>query len=758
MNNELLYNAVLAGISGSTQNLRQGFSKAADYTGYADRATVLAVAVDALVAPAAITQSEAQLMGQIVSGIDLHRCFIGGTPVYSSIAADIVTMWTEFRTRISSTASLALVLEFDTIAALRLSMVNFPLVYVRRYAGVGSEGGGGWFELMSGDVTADNGVTYFVNAAGGRYFRTAAKGKTVLNVRWGGALVDDAANDVAAIQAVLNVAGRGSSVLIEGGIARINTHLTLPDYVSIEGNEGSGIRLTIHAENGIQPGNHCRISRLTILGDGGGGGVDFTKQTGILVTNAEGVNIDSCTISGWESAGIRTANCRDYRITNNLLYANPYLAFPDSGDILLYSAGGIGGRRSIISGNFCFSNNSQGIYISALGADEDLVVDSNVCVTLDPVTCVDGGTWTEIANGGIRRHAILAQYGSSVGSTPRCIISNNLCRNTQWTGVYCPSAAHGVVIITGNICSRNGFFNGELCGGIWVRQSGGEIITGNFVDEYQGNLAGLAPGAISIEGGVPVSTVPTILANNTIRNSLGHGLSISGNCPRKVKVSGNVFEGTAGHDIDLTGSATAGTGGHEITGNTFTRANTAYSCIQLIACTNVLGIHVRNNFFYGVDNVTNVATNAGIDTANSTLATLHISNNLFETFRHGIYFANYLAGRNPSIDITRNIFSNCFNACNLSATDNNGTVPITDCIFNNCTNKSIGSLGGNAGYPCTKEGDRLIIETVNASPPFGTWAVGDRTHYTAPVSGGYIGSVCTAAGAPGTWKGFGLIA
>ena len=43
-------------------------------------------------------------------------------------------------------------------------------------------------------------------------------------------------------------------------------------------------------------------------------------------------------------------------------------------------------------------------------------------------------------------------------------------------------------------------------------------------------------------------------------------------------------------------------------------------------------------------------------------------------------------------------------------------------------------------------------------PTSGTWVAGTKVHYTQPVSGGYIGSVCTASGTPGTWKSYGLIA
>lgn len=42
-------------------------------------------------------------------------------------------------------------------------------------------------------------------------------------------------------------------------------------------------------------------------------------------------------------------------------------------------------------------------------------------------------------------------------------------------------------------------------------------------------------------------------------------------------------------------------------------------------------------------------------------------------------------------------------------------------------------------------------------PTTGTWEVGDEVRVYNPVSGGYIGYVCTTAGTPGTWKAFGAI-
>lgn len=47
----------------------------------------------------------------------------------------------------------------------------------------------------------------------------------------------------------------------------------------------------------------------------------------------------------------------------------------------------------------------------------------------------------------------------------------------------------------------------------------------------------------------------------------------------------------------------------------------------------------------------------------------------------------------------------------------------------------------------------------SAAPSSGSWLVGEKVWNTVPAGGGatYVGWVCTTAGSPGTWKGFGLI-
>lgn len=49
------------------------------------------------------------------------------------------------------------------------------------------------------------------------------------------------------------------------------------------------------------------------------------------------------------------------------------------------------------------------------------------------------------------------------------------------------------------------------------------------------------------------------------------------------------------------------------------------------------------------------------------------------------------------------------------------------------------------------------VFAASAAPTLGNWLRGDIVYDTAPSAGGFVGYVCVASGAPGTWKTFGAI-
>lgn len=93
MNNPSLFNAVLAGFSGSVQNIRLGISQPPDYAYFAGRAQALATVVDALIAPRAASVPEARLLSSIVAGLERDRFLATGVNL-ATVGADVVALWT----------------------------------------------------------------------------------------------------------------------------------------------------------------------------------------------------------------------------------------------------------------------------------------------------------------------------------------------------------------------------------------------------------------------------------------------------------------------------------------------------------------------------------------------------------------------------------------------------------------------------------------------------------------------------------------
>jgi hypothetical protein len=158
MNNALIYNAVLSGVAGATQNLRHGQSGTAVYDEFGARAAILALAVDALIPAESISESEAQLMGQITSGLDLNRCFIGVSPDYGSIAADIVALWAEMKGRLLPSSSNGYIV-VDTYNELySLTGTDFTSAYIRGTKSIGDGGQGLFLNEPVGSYVEDHGT------------------------------------------------------------------------------------------------------------------------------------------------------------------------------------------------------------------------------------------------------------------------------------------------------------------------------------------------------------------------------------------------------------------------------------------------------------------------------------------------------------------------------------------------------------------------------------------------------------------------
>ena len=561
------------------------------------------------------------------------------------------------------------------------------------------------------------------------------------------------ANTVAISAALIHAGTKKCSVYVPGEAAayQVNDEFTVPDGVTVFGDGyGSFIQQTALNKGGFILGNNSTVRDLRIkVADG-----DNTAFVNCVYANS----VNNPTIKdNWlepgdlGGCGVHVRKCNQTVIKGNRIYGGKWSSgasfAASAADILFYSAGA--SERHIIEGNFCLSNNSQGIFIDALGYEGDIIVSNNICVTLDPTTCTETGTWSLAASGGVRRHGILVGYNSSNVNGQRCVIDGNICRNTKWTGIYKQGSSAGPVIISNNVCDLNGYeTTNSLSGGIYISQAGFEEVTGNSISRFQNTIQGT--GAITVNS-PSVPSAPTAIRGNKIKASANVGIALTTFCAG-VEVAGNTLSDNVGADIFyIATSGNAGVGGHRIIDNTIMRpTGSTSSGIYLDLQSSTKYTTVANNRVIGGDNTTANQFNAGIHYRQAS-EYVRIQNNEISNFYYGVYCSAYFTGgRMATVIIEGNTIESTNTGFALSSTTGNNTVPVVNSKFINVTNKTSAPIGSAVARIVQRLGDRLQWETT-AAPTTGSWAIGDRSANSTPAVGQPKGWVCTVAGAPGTW-------
>ena len=618
----------------------------------------------------------------------------------------------------------------------------------------------GYGILPGTSATSTDQMTYNEGSTGAVDRILTSRLQDRVSVKDFGAVGNGVTDDTAAIQAALN---SGSVYFPEtSNYYLISDTLTMIDGTTVEGDGyKSLIRQTVAGKNVFVAGNDCVVRNVRIKMVNGNN-VDFTKQNAVYIDGKKNVTVQDnwLELATLAICGVQVRGAAaNITVKGNIIYGGLWtqVSGPDASaaDILFYNSAA--STRIVIDGNYCLSNNSQGIYVDALGNNAEAVITNNVCVTLDPTTCTQGGTWSEAASGGVRRHGIVLGYNNTLIDGPRSVVSNNLCRNTRLTGIYLQGTSSGR-LCSNNVCTNNGYdASSSLSGGIFVIQGGNEIIEGNMILDFR-NSAVNGVGGITVNAPSPPSA-PSIVRNNFISGSASAGIMLATQCAL-MEVSGNTLVGNTLSDIYAASTAAlANVAGHHIVGNRiFRTSGTDVPGIQLDPQSSTLVMRVEDNRVRGNDNTTVDNLNAGIY-ARGSLARYVFNRNTVENFYHGLFSAAYQT-TNRNAQIEGNSFVSCSVGISIGANTGNVTVPVVDNRFVGMLSSEVAAaLGGAlAARICTREGTRLVAQTYSAAPTNGDWTIGDRAMFTTPVAGGNIGAVCVTAGTPGTWKTYGAIA
>lgn len=363
----------------------------------------------------------------------------------------------------------------------------------------------------------------------------------------------------------------GGIVFIPDMTITVSQQVSVPSDVTIQGN-GSFSRIVSTSSTApvfrVAAGaRNVGFKNLSIEG-ANQASTSPNQNVGIYFENGvENIWVESCTVIRTGGSAILFDNISDTAITRNVTIRDCYLAenlLPSTNwnlfcDISLY------GRRFEdirITGNTCLSGNDTGISI----VTDSLTLTNKILRNV------------YIANNRCenhRRHGIILAYGALPSEGIFAI--NNICRNNGWMGIYHapnPAADSDKLIISGNVCSLNGFStegSSSIRGGIVLSGSRNATISNNVCEDNRGSQAA----GIRFEGEEIIITgnicrnndydglhawageigadKVTIVSNRAIDNS-GVGVNLEGKNIKKVSrsvVSNNVCLGNGSYGINL---------------------------------------------------------------------------------------------------------------------------------------------------------------------------------------------------------------
>lgn len=263
------------------------------------------------------------------------------------------------------------------------------------------------------------------------------------------------------------------------------------------------------------------------------------------------------------------------------------------------------------------------------------------------------------------------------------------------------------------------------------------LISGNEIE----NVINGAPG-INVSGNTTTTVYDSfIVQNNIIKNTGGSGIIVQ-------SIVGLIYT-----DIIISGNELSTIGNRGIEMHYCSRALVIDNILKSISSLGMWFVNCSGHFTIS-RNILYTVGSFGIygDTGDSGLSVIASNNQIFASTKYGIYFDSVdtlTLSHNISDSIVNSSGSVGYYVANVS-----NAVIIGNQTINSTTGIQITSVNPIIEQNNSWNGSQFYG---TAAPTTGTWKVGDKVWQTVPVAAGYTGFVCTTAGTPGTWKGFGLI-
>jgi hypothetical protein len=413
--------------------------------------------------------------------------------------------------------------------------------------------------------------------------------------------------------------------------------------------------------------------------------------------------------------------------------------------------------------------------------------DANLVVTASSETnaAIFGSYDTQLVtvNGGFfygdrTGHTGGSQYchGIDFRGVDRGRIIGSFIRNCQGDGIYLGAGATGTFcdnIVIDKVDSNNNYRNGMS-----IVAANNVVVTNSTFR----NTNGVTP-----QAGIDIETNSGTLYNTNIKiigctfsNNTGDGVDILRG--QSVVIADSYFYGNRGGHSILGSVGQAASKNIKIVNNTY--ENCAYNMIEL--GDNLNDILIEGNLCYAVINTANGIIHCGV-TPTTTNYMKIVNNTFYSTTNSGfsvfsysvtdaltdydfrgntVYMGNAMQtldwkGLNLLCESNKFIITSALGNTNAISFTQAGRVRVNNNLFSNATTTNqaiISSINDIIVGPDNSFSQYFYNGNINtAAPTGGYWTVGDKVYFRAPTSGGYIGSVCTTAGTPGTWKSFGAI-
>lgn len=519
-----------------------------------------------------------------------------------------------------------------------------------------------------------------------------------VNVLDYGVVGDGVANDTAAIQAAIaaiKTAG-GGTLYFPKGTYKVVFPAGLTAYSSL---------FALPSNTGVIFEHGAQMNASAVPGSALFASVFGVDKTALPVSNLlfEGINITQSAAGVGEELGQAItlesgANSAAASITNVLINGCSFNDFGSAVYILQRTSAGTSERQVnnvTITNNFGDGNLS---FITADGAE--ILIDSNVARGFkpDPTGSYDAVTIHSGANISVTNNdfSYYGEFGVNVRNSPenKCGSSNITITGNVIHSILLKCVGISVAADESVYGVRNVVVSGNnLSSGSDTNTSVGVLVDFGSAD------AGTPLDRIAVTGNTLFNLNSSIIVQSVVNEFISN-VSISGNASYQKSTN-------TGYALKLTVVSDAA-----INGNTFT-----YDYAGAVA--DPVNVDYLYNSSFSGNSITVYTTDAQSLRFNN-LYDVSMAGNQF----YGPYFFDTLNDR---------------------------------CVINGNRFVSAGTVEGR-----TLSSDWSLVQariTVQSAtvPVTGSWYVGDIVYNPTPASAGHIGSVCTVAGTPGTWRTFGLI-